>query len=100
MQVLVVTARKTRVPEPATHTFRAVWPVVEGNGTADTDAELILQALGDLPAVARRHNARIVGQPRACITDGRSVPGSAGNKYVVVAEAPAIEAAPRAYRHT
>lgn len=87
--------------EPAaTHIFRAVWPVIDGgNGTATTDAELILQALGDLPAVARRHNATIVGTPRACITDGRRVQGSAGHRYVVVAEVAARESPHRPYRH-
>lgn len=83
----------------STHTFRAVWPVIEGNGTAETDAELILQALGDLPAVARRHNAAITGTPRACITEGRLVQGSAGHRYVVVAEAPAMALPRRAYHH-
>jgi hypothetical protein len=91
---------KPKAPPAATHTFRAVWPVVEGNGTAETDAELILQALGDLAAVARRHNAMITGEPRACITDGRRVPGSAGHRYVVVVEAPARQTAPRAYHHS
>lgn len=81
-------------------TFRAVWPILEGQGTAQTDSELILQALGDLPAVAHRHNARITGHPRACITEGRRVQGSAGHKYVVVVEAPAEEAPRRLYHHT
>lgn len=80
-------------------TFRAVWPILDGQGTAQTDAELILQALGDLPDVAHRHNARITGDPRACITEGRRVQGSAGHKYVVVAEAPAEELPRRAYHH-
>ena len=83
----------------ATDIFRAVWPVVEGNGTAETDAELILQALGDLPAVARRHNVTITGAPRACLTDGRRVPGSSGHRHVVVVEAPAQAIEPRPYRH-
>lgn len=83
----------------ADHIFRAVWPVVEGNGTAETDAELILQALGDLPAVARRHNAAITGQPKACITEGRFVQGSGGSKHVVVVEVPARPMPHRAYRH-
>lgn len=85
-------------PAPGS-TFRAVWPILDGQGTAQTDAELILQALGDLPAVARRHNARITGDPRACITEGRRVQGSAGHKHVVVAEAPAEELPRRAYHH-
>lgn len=91
--------KKTTTPPASTHTFRAVWPVIEGNGTAETDAELILQALGDLPAVARRHKATITGTPRACITEGRFFPGSAGSKHVVVVEAPAQEAPHRAYHH-
>ena len=90
---------ETQTPAP-TVTFRAVWPVLEGQGTAETDSELILQALGDLPAVARRHNARITGDPRACIMEGRRVKGSAGHKYVVVAEAPAQQLPPRSYHHT
>ncbi|MCO4276111.1 hypothetical protein NG701_17050 [Pseudarthrobacter sp. HLT3-5] len=88
--------RPVRVP---THTFRAVWPIIEGQGTAETDAELILQALGDLPAVARRHNTKITGDPRACITEGRLVSGSAGHKYVVVVEAPAEALPVRGYHH-
>lgn len=88
---------KTKEPAPAT--FRAVWPILEGQGTAETDSELILQALGDLPAVARRHNAKIIGDPRACIMEGRKVQGSAGHKFVVVAEAPAQELPRRSYHH-
>ncbi|MEV8149924.1 hypothetical protein AB0O52_17485 [Arthrobacter sp. NPDC080073] len=83
----------------ATHTFRAVWPIVEGTGTATTDPELILQAIGDLPSVAHRHNATIVGPPRACIADGRRVPGSGGALQVIVIEAPAVPATGRGYRH-
>ena len=79
--------------------FRAVWPIIEDQGDAETDSELILQALGDLPAVARRHNAKITGDPRACITEGRRVQGSAGHKYVVVVEAPAEALPRRAYHH-
>lgn len=86
-------------PPTPTHVFRAVWPIVDGNGTAETDAELIAQAIGDLPNVAHRHNARIVGAPRACIADGRRVPGSGGAHQVVVIEAPATAATTRPYRH-
>lgn len=91
--------KKTTTAPASTHTFRAVWPVIEGNGTAETDAELILQALGDLPAVARRHNAAITGDPRACIAEGRLVSGSAGHKYVVLVEAPARALPVRGYHH-
>lgn len=89
-------------PKPvpaATHTFRAVWPVIEGTGTAETDAELVAQAIGDFPTVAHRHQARIVGPPRACIADGRRVPGSGGALQVVIIEAPAVATNSRAYRH-
>ncbi|MCZ9884124.1 hypothetical protein [Arthrobacter sp. B2a2-09] len=94
-----MSARKKPAAVP-THTFRGVWPVVEGTGTATTDAELILQAIGDLPSVAHRHNATIVGPPRACIADGRRVPGSGGALHVVVIEAPAVPATGRGYRHS
>lgn len=89
----------TEAQSEAQTVFRAVWPVLEGQGTAETDSELILQALGDLPAVAHRHNAKIIGQPRACITEGRLVSGSAGHKYVVVVEALAQGIPRRAYHH-
>jgi CTP:molybdopterin cytidylyltransferase MocA len=72
---------------------------VDGAGTAETDADLILQALGDLPDVARRHHAKIVGTPRACITEGKRVQGSGGHAHVVVIEAPATAAPVRAYHH-
>jgi hypothetical protein len=72
---------------------------VEGTGTATTDAELIAQAIGDLPNVAHRHGANIVGPPRACIADGRRVPGSGGARHVIVIEAPAVATKPRGYHH-
>jgi hypothetical protein len=84
---------------PAPQMFRAVWPIIDGSGTAETDAELVAQAVGDLPTVAHRHQARIVGPPRACIADGRRVPGSGGALQVVVIEAPAVATNNRAYRH-
>jgi hypothetical protein len=96
-----MTAPKHRPPAPTpTHTFRAVWPIVDGTGTAETDAELIMQAIGDLPEVARRHHALILGAPRACITEGRFVQGSGGHKHVVVIEAPAAALPVRGYHHT
>ena len=90
---------KPKPAPPATHTFRAVWPIVEGGGIAETDAELVAHAIGDLPAVAHRQQARIVGPPRACIADGRRVPGSGGALQVVVIEAPAVATNSRGYRH-
>jgi hypothetical protein len=94
-----MSTRKKQAPPTPTHTFRAVWPIVDGTGTAETDAELILQALGDLPNVAHRHHATITGTPRACITEGCHVQGSGGHAYVVVMEAPAVQAPARAYHH-
>ena len=94
-----MTKPKPKPAQPATHTFRAVWPVIEGAGTAQTNQELILQAIGDLPNVAHRHQAKIVGPPRACIADGRRVPGSGGAREVVIIEAPAVTAAARGYHH-
>ena len=90
---------KPKPAPPSTHTFRAVWPIIDGAGTAETDHELILQAIGDLPNVAHRHQARIVGPPRACIADGRHVPGSGGHRHVIVIEAPAVPCKDRGYRH-
>jgi hypothetical protein len=95
-----ITNAAASVVQQSTHTFRAVWPVIEGDGAVGTDAELILEALGDLPALARRHNAAIVGTPRACITEGNRVQGSAGHKRVIVVEAPAREVSRRAYHHS
>jgi len=73
---------------PATHTFQAVWPILEGPGHAPlTDAELIEDALADLPDVAARHGVRITGKARAAITDGARFPGLHTAAHVVVAEA-------------
>jgi CTP:molybdopterin cytidylyltransferase MocA len=91
--------RKKKSPPPPSHTFRAIWPIVNGAGTAETDADLILQALGDLPDVARRHHATITGTPRACITEGRLIQGSGGHAHVVVIEAPAVPMPARNYHH-
>ena len=85
-------------PKP-THTFRAVWPIVYGAGAVQPDADLIAQALADLPNVATRHHATIVGTPQATITEGRRIPGSGGHAHVVIAEAPATKVPVRAYQH-
>ncbi|NWL13278.1 hypothetical protein DM793_18600 [Paenarthrobacter nitroguajacolicus] len=88
-------------PAPAspTHTFRAVWPVIEGEGTATTVAQLIRQAIDDLPNVANRHGAKIIGTARGGVHDGRRVPGSGGARHVVVVEAPAVPTPTRSYHH-
>jgi hypothetical protein len=91
--------KKPAPPTTPTHTFRAIWPIVDGAGTATTGQELILQALGDLPDVARRHHATITGTPRACITDGRHIQGSGGHRHIVLIEAPAEPLRPRNYHH-
>jgi len=81
-----------------THTFQAVWPIIEGPGHAPlTDAELIDDALADLPNVAARHGVRITGKARAAITDGARFPGSQGADKIVIAEALAKPLPRRAY---
>lgn len=86
---------KPKPPTP-THVFRAVWPVVS---TGHPIADLLDEALEDLPNVARRHNAVIVGKAQAGLMDGRRVPGSGGAAQVLVIEAPAIHKPARSYRH-
>lgn len=71
-------------------TFQAVWPIHTGRGHATlTDAELIEDALADLPKVAARHGVTLSGKPQAAITSGQRFPGANGAKQVVVIEAPA-----------
>lgn len=83
---------------PATHTFRAIWPIVQGSGAdATSDADLLRMAAEDLPNVATRHHATITGPARGYITEGRLVQGSGGHAHVVVVEAPAKANPPRAY---
>jgi hypothetical protein len=48
---------------------------------------------------AHRQNAANTGTPRACITEGRRIPGSGGHAHVVVIEAPAVPTQTRAYHH-
>lgn len=80
-------------------TFQAVWPIITGGGKEGaTDADLILQALQDLPAVALRHRVKLTGMPKVAITDGRKYPGSAGARKVVLIETPAVAIAQRVYQ--
>lgn len=80
-------------------TFQAVWPIITGGGKEGaSDADLILLALQDLPAVALRHRVQLTGMPRAVITDGRKHPGSAGARKVVLIETPATALAQRVYQ--
>lgn len=90
---------KRQQPPAPTHTFRAIWPVVQGSGTARTNEDLIRLATEDLTNVARGHHATITGPPRGYITDGRPVQGSGGHAHVVVIEAPAAPMPARNYHH-
>lgn len=73
-----------------THTFQAVWPILEGVGSTNlTDAELIEDAMADLPNVAARHGVHITGKPQAAITHGQQFRGLGGAKNVVIIEATA-----------
>lgn len=80
-------------------TFQAVWPIHNMGGKVEaTDADLILQALQDLPAVALRHRVKLTGMPKAAITDGRRFPGSNGARKVVLIETPAEQLPQRVYQ--
>ena len=90
---------KKKRPAAPTHMFRAIWPVVHGNGAARTDEDLIRMATADLPNVATRHHATIAGPARGYVTEGRLIQGSGGHAHVVVIEAPAIANPPRPYHY-
>lgn len=80
-------------------TFQAVWPIINGGGKEGaTDADLVLIALADLPEVALRHRVKLMGMPKATITDGRRFPGSNGARNVVLIEAPAEQLPHRDYQ--
>lgn len=71
-------------------TFQAVWPIHTGRGHATlTDAELIEDALADLPKVAARHGVTLTGKPQVAITDGARFPGANTTGQIIVIEAPA-----------
>ena len=63
--------------------FQAVWPVLDP--TMDT-ADLIAEAIEDLPRVARRHGAITIGEPTVRVLPGAQVPGAGTTGLVVVAE--------------
>jgi len=86
---------KPKPPTP-THVFRAVWPVTDSSIIAQ---DLIAEAYEDLPNVATRHGAQIVGEPKCGMFAGNRVPGSGGAQRVIVIEAPAIHKPARNYRH-
>lgn len=72
-----------------THRFRVTWPIV---GDVVNLPDLFTQAREDLPAVARRHRAHIIGQPRFEIRPAKDVPGSGGVGYVLTGLVHAVEA--------
>lgn len=68
-------------------TFRAIWTVVDpGVGLK----QLMDEAVGDLPAVARRHGLVVTGTPRPRVARGQDVPGSAGAETVVLIDVEAV----------
>lgn len=91
---------KPQQPEPATHVFRAFWPVIgtPTTKTAEVD-ELLAIAAQDMHAVALRHRVHITGPGRGYIAPGRRFPGAHGAAQVVVIEAPAVAMPPRPYHH-
>jgi hypothetical protein len=87
-------------PAPATHVFRAFWPVVgEPVHTAAELDELLTTAAHDLRDVALRHRAHITGPGRGYLAPGRNFPGAHGAMQVIVIEAPAEAMQPRPYHH-
>jgi len=80
------------VVEP-TFEFVGVWPILlPGPPQAKSPvvlADLFEEAKANLPALARRHRALLLGRPRFSVRPAADVPGSGGTGYVVVATAPA-----------
>jgi hypothetical protein len=69
--------------------FQAVWPIVD-NSLSRRD--LIAEACEDLPHVARRHHARLVGPPVWLVQLAAEVPGFTAHApgRVLIARAPAV----------
>ncbi|KRE79974.1 hypothetical protein ASG71_08030 [Arthrobacter sp. Soil763] len=76
-------------PALATHTFRAIWPVLTPPTTAKDREALIHEASQDLRDVALRHRAHITGPGKGYIVPGHGMPGANGAAQVVVIDAPA-----------
>ena len=77
-------------------TLRALWPILD-----DVDQpwpELVAEAAKDLPRVAARAHAEIIGPATFAIAPSSQVPGS-GNltRFTLVAQAPARALPPRVY---
>lgn len=69
--------------------FRALWPVVSPEA-CHALADLFSEAANDLPQLARRHHALLLGQPRWSLQPGRQVPGSAGAPFILLCDAGAL----------
>jgi hypothetical protein len=68
------------------YAFRAVWPVIDPTTPM---SQLLLEGAADLPNVARRHRAQLIGPAKYALRPGQDVPGSGGAGLVLVATAPA-----------
>lgn len=69
--------------------FRCVWPVITAEASHDL-ADLFAEAAEELPRVARRHSAELVGPPRWLLMPGRQLPGSGGSPFIIVSDSAAI----------
>lgn len=69
-----------------TWSFEAVWPIVapEYGTTA-----LYEEAIVELPALAAKHGAELVGEPDVHIRRGDRTPGSQGAQWCITASCPA-----------
>lgn len=94
-----MSTRKKPAP-PATHIFRAFWPVVGEpvHTTAERD-ELLATAVQDLRDVALRHRVHVTGPGKGYLAPGRDFPGAHGAMQVIVIEAPAVAMPARNYHH-
>ena len=79
----------------ASHTFRAVWPIIDSSVPGD---QLAAEVVGDLPALASTARARLLAPGRFYVAPSRTIPGS-GNvtANVLVYECPARPARRRVY---
>lgn len=72
---------------PASHRFRALWPILDEQRTWN---QLLQEAARELPLVAARAHARIVGPTRWTIAPSAYVPGSGHTTdQVLICDAPA-----------
>lgn len=69
--------------------FRALWPVVDPEA-AHALADLFSEAAGELPTIARRQSAQLMGPPRWLLMPGRQLPGSGGAPFIIVSDTAAF----------